>query len=303
MASLPSLAKPLTPARPQATHQRASRYTPERILEATLKYGALVILSLIFLIPFYLMIRNALLTERQFGGADGWIWFPNPIHLQSWTDVFTSDTASMTDGLKNSFFIAVTQVVGQLLLASAAGYGLARVPFRWNKIFFYAILFTLMIPGAVTFIPSFLVVANLGWVNTYQGLIIPGLFNSFSALLFRQYFLDFPMEIEDAARVDGLGYWGIFWRIVLPNSTTILLSLGLLAFMGSWNSFLWPLVIGQDSSMWTIQIVISTFITQQAVNFPAIFMGGLISIIPLLIIFVFLQRYIVVGLTRTGIRE
>lgn len=268
-----------------------------------LRYCILVILALIFLLPFYLVVRNALLTEKQFSSADGWIWFPIPVHFQSWYDVFHSDAASMLDGLKNSALIATTQVIGQLALASTAGYGLARVPFRWNKIFFFGILLTLMIPGAVTFIPSFLVVANLGWVNTYKGLIIPGLFNSFSALLFRQYFLDFPLELEDAARVDGLGYWGIFWRIVMPNSGAILFSLGLLAFMGSWNGFLWPLVIGQDSSMWTVQVVNSTFITQQAVNFPAIFMGAIVSIVPVLVLFLFFQRYIVAGLTRTGIRE
>lgn len=300
----------VTPLVKQAIERRSSIFrtkrvqqsSADRIVGAIGRYGFLILLSILFLIPFYLLVRNALLTEKQFSGAAGWIWFPLPPQFQSWYDVFHSDTASMMQGLQNSALVAILQVAGQLFFSSTAGYGLARVPFRWNKAFFYAILFTLMIPGAVTFIPSFLIVANLGWVNTLQGLIVPGLFSSFSALLFRQYFLDFPKELEEAAQVDGLGYWGTFWRIVVPNSQAIFLSLGLLAFMGSWNSFLWPLVIGQDSSLWTIQVVISSFITQQAVNFPAIFMGALISIVPLLIIFFFFQRYIVAGLTRTGIR-
>ncbi|GCE29576.1 sugar ABC transporter permease [Dictyobacter alpinus] len=302
MAVLPS--SKFAPSRGNIAHDHSKQLSQiERAVRTVALYGLLFFLAFLFLLPFYLLIRNALLTEKQFSGSEGWIWFPLPPQFQSWYDVFHDDAASMIDGLKNSGIIAITQVVGQMLFASLAGYGLARVPFRWNKMFFYLILFTLMIPSAVTFIPTFLVVANLGWVNTLQGLIVPGLFSSFSALLFRQYFLDFPRELEEAAQVDGLGYWGIFWRILVPNSQAVFLSLGLLSFMTSWNSFLWPLVIGQDSSMWTIQVVISTFITQQAVNFPAIFMGAIISIVPLLIIFFFFQRYIVAGLARTGIKD
>ena len=302
MAVIPSL-KPVPTKVNKVQKYKIQHDQNERIVRRILLYGLLALLVIAFLLPFYLLIRNALLTEKQFSGSDGWIWFPLPPQFQSWYDVFHDDAASMVDGLKNSALIALTQVFGQLLFASLAGYGLARIPFRWSKLFFYGILFTLMIPGAVTFIPTFLVIANIGWVNTLQGLIVPGLFSSFSALLFRQYFLDFPRELEEAAQIDGLGYWGIFWRIVVPNSQAIFLSLGLLAFMGSWNSFLWPLVVGQDASLWTIQVVISTFITQQAVNFPAIFMGAIISIVPLLIIFFFFQRYIVAGLARTGIKD
>jgi multiple sugar transport system permease protein len=208
----------------------------------------------------------------------------------------------MVDALRNSLVIAVLTVVGQILFASMGGYALARIPYRWRNQVFYAILLTLMIPGAVTFVPSFIVVSNLGWVNTLQGIVVPALFNGFYAILFRQFYLDFPKDLEEAARIDGVGYWGIYWRIVLPNAVTIHVALGLLAFIGAWNSFLWPLVIGQDSSLWTVQIAIASFIQQQVINYPALFMAALLSLFPVLLIFFFAQRYIVAGITRSGIR-
>jgi multiple sugar transport system permease protein len=158
-----------------------------------------------------------------------------------------------------------------------------------------------MIPGAVTFVPKYVIVSYLGMVNTLQGIIVPDLFNVFAAFLFRQFYLNFPRELEEAGRVDGLNYWGIYWRLLIPNSRAILISLGVLTFINSWNSFLWPLVIGHDSSTWTVQIVLSTFLTAQTINLPALFMGAAVGILPLLIVFLVMQRYIVQGVARSGI--
>jgi multiple sugar transport system permease protein len=159
-----------------------------------------------------------------------------------------------------------------------------------------------MIPGAVTFVPSYVLVSSLGWVSSYRGLIVPLLFSGFSAFLFRQYFLSFPKELEEAARVDGLGYWGAFWRIVFPNSKAFIAALAVIGFIGSWNSFLWPLVIGQDNSTWTVQVVMSTFITAQTINIHELFMAATISILPILLVFLFLQRYLVQGVAESGIK-
>ena len=141
-------------------------------------------------------------------------------------------------------------------------------------------------PRRVTFVPLFVLVSGIGWVNTLQGLIVPGLFNTFAAFLFRQFYLDFPHELEDAGRVDGLGYWGIYRHILLPNSLGIMMALGIIAFIGSWNSFLWPLIIGQTSDWWTVQVVLSTFLTAQTINLPALFMGAAIAVLPLMVIFI-----------------
>jgi multiple sugar transport system permease protein len=153
----------------------------------------------------------------------------------------------------------------------------------------------------VTFVPSFVLVSTLGWISTLRGLIIPGLFQALATFLFRQFFLGFPKEIEEAAFIDGLGYWGTFWKIVLPNSLGFVAAIGTITFIGSWNAFLWPLVIGRDQESWTVQIALSTFLTAQSVQVSQLFMAALVAIVPLLLMFLFLQRWIVEGVERTGI--
>jgi multiple sugar transport system permease protein len=253
------------------------------------------------LIPFYVMLRNALMTQPQITSFE-WIWWPNPPVLQNLTDLLQDTTTPLLSGLRNSLVIAVLQTAGQMLIASLAGYGLARIPYRGSNVVFYLILATLMIPSAVTFIPTYIIVAYLGWVNTLQGVIVPGLFNVLATFLFRQFYLDFPRELEEAGRVDGLGYFGIYRYIVLPNSVGILVSLGAISFISSWNAFLWPLVIGQDSSVWTAQVVLSSFLTAQVINLPALFMGATLTILPPLVLFFFLQRYIAEGVKLSGIK-
>jgi multiple sugar transport system permease protein len=266
-----------------------------------LSYTLLIILSVVFLTPFYLIFRNALLTQPQILSFD-WVWLPIPPHFENVQAIFEDELAPMATGLRNSVLIGVVQTVGQIFIASLAGYGLARIPYRWSKQVFYAMLLTLMIPAAVTFVPLFVIISGIGWVNTLQGLIVPGLFNTFAAFLFRQFYLDFPNDLEDAGRVDGLGYWGLYRYILLPNSLGIMMALGIITFIGSWNSFLWPLIIGQTSDWWTVQVVLSTFLTAQTINLPALFMGAAIAVLPLIVIFIAMQRYIVEGVTATGIK-
>ena len=124
-----------------------------------------------------------------------------------------------------------------------------------------------------------------------------------SSSLFRQYFLGFPRKLEDAARIDGLGHFGTFWRVVVPNSLGFVAAIGTITFIGSWNAFLWPLVIGQDQDSWTVQIALSTFLTQQTNNLHQLFVAAVVSILPLLLMFLFLQRWIVQGVERSGINE
>ena len=149
----------------------------------------------------------------------------------------------------------------------------------------------------------FVLVSTLGWVSSLRGLIIPGLFQAFATFLFRQYFLNFPRELEEAAQLDGTGYWGTFWRVVVPNSKGFVAAIGTITFIGSWNAFLWPLVIAPDQNSWTVQIALSTFLTAQTINLPQLFIAATIAILPLVVMFVFLQRWIVEGAERSGISE
>jgi multiple sugar transport system permease protein len=271
------------------------------IIRMVLRYALLIILALLFLLPFYLIVRNGLAAESEITSPN-WTLFPSTLHFENIPELFNDTEVPFLDGMINSTIIAVLQTAGQILLSALAGYGLARIPYRWSNQVFYAILVTLMIPSAVIFVPTYVIVSYLGWVSTLQGLVVPGIFSGFTTFLFRQFFLGFPRELEEAGRVDGLGYWGVFWRIVVPNSFGIIAALSVITFIASWNAFLWPLVIGQDSSAWTIQVVLSNFLNAQVLNLHELFIGAAIGILPLVIIFLFLQRYIVEGYKQSGLK-
>lgn len=285
----------------QSMRPAGQRRSAQRYVGPALIYGALVLLTILFLIPFYIIFRNALMTQPQITSFD-WVWLPIPPQFDNLTDLLNDPNGSIVTGLRNSAIISVVQTLGQIFIASLAGYGLARIPFRYSNQVFYAMLLTLMIPGAVTFVPTYVIVASLGWVNTFQGLIVPGLFNTFAAFLFRQFYLDFPQDIEDAGWVDGLGYWGIYRYLLLPNSFGILVALGAISFIASWNAFLWPLLIGSSPNWWTVQVVLSTFLTAQTINLPALFMSAAIAVIPLIVLFLIMQRYIVEGVALSGVK-
>lgn len=272
-----------------------------RVVGVYLQQIVLSALALLFLVPFYVMVRNALMTDAQITAFD-WVWLPIPPQWENLVELFNDVAAPTATGLRNSAVIAISQVVFQMLFASTAGYGVARVPSSARNVVFYLIISTMMVPFAVTFVPLYVVVATLGWVSTLQGIIVPGLFSAFSTFMFRQFYLDFPSELEEAGKVDGLGYLGIYWHLAAPNSGSILVALGALAFVNDWNAFLWPLVIGQDRSSWTIQVVLSTFLTAQTINLHELFMGATVAIIPVLLLFLVLQRYLVEGVARTGIK-
>jgi multiple sugar transport system permease protein len=287
---------------PQSSQShRANGPSAGTMITTVLRYALLIIMTLLFLLPFYLILRNGFATEREIT-SPGWTFFPSSLHFENITELFSDSEVPFLSGLENSTLIAVLQTGLQILISSLAGYGLARIPYRYANVVFFATLVTLMIPFAVIFVPVYVIVSYLGWVSTLQGLIVPGIFSGFTVFLFRQFFLSFPRELEEAGRVDGLGYWGIFWRIVVPNSWGIISALSVITFIASWNAFLWPLVVGQDSTAWTVQVVLSNYLNAQVLNLHELFIGAAVAILPLLIIFFILQRYIVEGYKQSGLK-
>lgn len=282
-----------------STLPSARRVRTCRIIKRTVLYMALCILAALFLLPFYLIVRNSLMTNAQIASTE-WRWFPSDPQWSNFTGLFTGPDALMGVGLRNSAIIAVITFVLSTLFSSMAGFALARIPFRWRNGVFYVILLSLMVPPAVTFVPTFVVVASMGGISTLWGIIAPGLFNAFSTFLFRQFYLGFPSEMEDAGRIDGLGYWGIYRRLLLPNSVGVIMALGILAFIFSWNAFLWPLVIGQSQSSWTVQVALSTFLTSQNVELGPLFAAAAVGVAPLVVVFLIMQRYIVEGVKLQG---
>ncbi|MFG2915103.1 carbohydrate ABC transporter permease [Kitasatospora sp. NPDC048298] len=264
--------------------------------------GLLVgLLTVVFLTPFYLMLRNALMDSQGLT-SPRWTWWSSQMHWENFTALFEDPTLHMGQALGNSLLIAGITAPLSTLLASAAGYAFARIPVPGRGFLLALVVATLMIPGSVTFVPSFVVVGSMGGVNTLWGVIAPGLFNPFAVLLFRNFYLQFPAEIEEAGRLDGLGWLGLYRRIALPSSGAMLASLGALAFIDSWNAFLWPLVIGQDPSAWTAQIALSTFLTSQTINLPGLFAGAVVTVAPLVAMFLIAQRYIVEGIATSGLK-
>ncbi len=265
-----------------------------------LRYILLIILAALFLLPFYVLLRNGFSTSRQMA-APQWQWLPDNLNLDNIRQLFANSSVRMGRSLFNSAIVSVVQTVATVAVSALAGYGLARIDNRLSKIILGMTVLTLMVPAAVTFIPSFVMVSTLGWISTLRGLIVPVLFSAFATFLFRQYFLSFPRELEEAAFIDGAGYWRTFWQVVMPNTYGICAAVGTIVFIGSWNAFLWPLLIGQDRDFRTVQVALSQFMTSQRVDMPQLFIGATVAILPVLLIFIFLQRYLVQGVERSGI--
>ena len=272
----------------------------ERRGVAAARYVVLIILALLFLLPFYVLLRNAFATSQELAAAR-WVWVPADPTLDNLRRLFANDNVQLARSLLNSFVVAVVQTVATLVISAMAAYGLARIPSRWSRPVLVLTVLTLMVPAAVTFIPSFVMVSSLGWISSYRGLIIPVLFSAFATFLFRQHFAAFPKELEEAAALDGAGLWRTFWRVVMPNAYGIAAAVGTITFIGSWNAFLWPLLIGQDRMYRTVQVSLSQFLTSQRVDIPQLFIGAAVAIVPVLLIFIFLQRYLVQGVESSGI--
>ncbi len=267
---------------------------------SAVRYGVLVLLAGLFLLPFYLLLRNAFATQPEIASAR-WVWWPSEINGAGLRRLFANENVALGRSLLNSAIVAAVQTVATVVISAMAGYGLARIDNRLNRIVIGLTVLTLMVPAAVTFVPSFVMVSSLGWISTLRGLIIPVVFSAFATFLFRQAFLGFPRELEDAAAVDGAGPWRTFWRVVLPNTYGTCAAVGTITFIGAWNAFLWPLLIGQDRDFRTVQVALSQFLTSQRVDYTQLFLGAAVAILPVLAVFVFLQRWLVQGVERSGI--
>lgn len=271
------------------------------VVRAVLRWTALIVAAVLFLLPFYLLLRNGLASRAEIT-APNWTLWPRQVHWENFSRLFSLEDVPFARSLLNSAVVATLQTVGLLVICSLAGYGFARIPYRHSKTVFYAVLATLMIPTSVTFVPSFVVVSTLGWLSDLRGLVIPGLFSAFSVFLFRQYFLDFPRELEEAGRVDGLTRWGVFRRIVVPNSRGFFAAIAVISVIGSWNAFLWPLIIAQSPDSWTVQVALSGLLTSQNPQLNLLFLAAAVSILPIVLLFAFLQRYLVRGVTESGLK-
>jgi multiple sugar transport system permease protein len=203
----------------------------------------------------------------------------------------------------NSLFVSVTVTVTALLFHSMAGYALARLDFPGRRMVFLWILSTLMIPFSVIMIPLFILVKQMGMLNSYAGMIIPAIPHAYGIFLFRQFFLTIPKDLEEAADIDGCTPFGIYLRVFLPLSKSISVTLAVAFFIANWNSYLWPLVVNQDQRKWVLQVAIADFIGRNDSPWNAIMAAGVIAVLPTIALFFILQKYLVEGVKMSGLKS
>ena len=204
--------------------------------------------------------------------------------------------------LANSFIYAVIITSVQLFFNVLAAYGFARMEFRGRELLFTLLLCTMMIPPAVLLIPNFLVIRELGLVDTVSGVLLPSLAGAFGIFLLRQAFLNIPTELEHAARIDGCGSWGILINVILPLSKPALITLGLFTFMGAWNMFEWPLVVLSNQDYYPLTVGLSLFRSETGADWPRIFAASVMGAAPLIFLFLLAQRYLVGGISLSGMK-
>lgn len=204
----------------------------------------------------------------------------------------------------NSAFVALTTTVGQLVLCSMSGYAFARFRFPGRDVLFFIYLATLMVPFIVTVTPLFIIVKTLGWTNSYAGLIIPPMFSAFGTFLMRQFFLNLPGELEEAATIDGASTLTTFVRVIVPITGPAFATLGIFSFMASWNNFLWPLLIVSEQKFMTLPLALSTLqgLYPGQTQWNLVMAGTVISVIPMVLVFLFAQRWVIEGMAASGLK-
>lgn len=227
-------------------------------------------------------------------------WWPGEWTFENYVSAFAA--APFERFYLNSLFVALTVTLGQLVTCSLAAYAFARLEFRGRDVLFYIFLGTMMIPVHVTMIPSFMILHELGWINSYAALIVPGLASAFGTFLLRQFFLTIPRELEEAAFIDGCTRWGVLWRVILPLSRPALATLAIFTFMGVFNDFIWALVVINSQEMYTVQLGLAIFRDRYSTEWGSLMAGSVVATLPILVVFFFAQKYFIRGITLSGLK-
>lgn len=264
-----------------------------------LVYLLLILLALAMLFPYYYLVINAFKGTRGFA-ADPYSLIPKTFTLES--IIYAWDVGRINVYLRNSAFYASIVVVVQTLINAMAAYSFARVQFPGRNVLFLGVLATMMLPYSVLLIPTYLIVWSLGLANTVYGVVIPGFASAYGIFMLRQFFLNIPFELEDAARIDGCSRVRIFFQIILPLAQPALVTIAIFTFIGEWSSFLWPLVVLSNNKLYPITVGIALFRGEHSLYYDRVFAASLLATFPLLIIFFLGQRYIIGGISLTGLK-
>lgn len=261
----------------------------------------LVVGSMIFMVPLYLMLAMSLKSSDELAHTSSWSW-PQHLTTENFKTVLTNPNAPFFLFFQNTLIIAILSTAGVLLSSSLVAYAFARLKFRGRDRLFMLLLSTMMLPGVVTMIPTYLLFKYLHWVDTFYPLIVPAWFGggAFNIFLIRQFMMGIPRELDEAALLDGASYATIFWKIIFPNSGAVLATVGVFGFIYNWKDFMGPLLYLNSPEKQTLELGLTTYKSLQSEQWHLMMAGSVIVMAPLLIIFLVGQRWFVKGIVMTG---
>ena len=281
-----------------APHRRRA-YSRTRV--GPLTYVAMTLISLIFVLPLVWMLLTTFKTESDARSIPIRI-MPSEWTLRAYKLIFADAANPVYLWLVNSFVVSVLHMLLVLTVASMAAYALSRMRFVGRNVLFGVLIATLFVPGFIFFMPNYLTMSTLGWLDSYWALVVPGAANAFGVFFLRQFFLAIPRELEESALIDGANSWTIFTRIVLPLSKPALVTLAVLSFLGAWNDFVWPVFVLFSPEKMTLAPGLATLQGAYTTDYPVVMAGAAMAAIPVLILYVVVQRYVIEGVANSGLK-
>jgi multiple sugar transport system permease protein len=269
------------------------------ILSRIVLYLVLVLIAIFFLFPLVWMLSTSL---KPYIETLQPTWIPQEPTLENFTNIFNDPSIPVLRWFLNSLGIAAVFTALVVLLDSLAAYAYARMEFPGRNVLFGLLLATLVMPGIMFLVPNYLTIVRLGWLSTYQGVIAPGLSGVFGVFFLRQFFQSIPRELEEAAYIDGATVWTTFFRVSLPLARGAIATLAVITFLTSWNDFLWPLLIMNDRELQTLPVGLATIQGQYTFDYGKLMAGAVVTAAPVLILYMFLQRYIIQNVAMTGLK-
>jgi multiple sugar transport system permease protein len=287
------------------------KITPIALVRETLFYAVLAAVAIIMVLPFYWMFVTSLKPNQDIF-SDPIRWIPERVTFEHYVKAFT--LVPFGRYFLNSFAMAVMGVISNLILGSLAGYAYARMRFRGREGLFRLLLSSMLVPGIVTMIPTFIILKNFplvggnnvlgqggfGFLNSYWAIVLPGAAGAFAVFFMRQFFRTLPDDLMDAARVDGASEFRIFWNIYLPLTGPALATLGIFTFQAGWNVFLWALIVFNDPNMSTVQMGLQSFSFNHQTDYGPLMAASVVVSLPVLLVFFFAQRYFTQSISFTG---
>ncbi|MDU7476637.1 MAG: carbohydrate ABC transporter permease [Paenibacillus macerans] len=279
-----------------------THFLQQRVIRAAgraLIYAVLIVGGLTMILPFYWMITTSLKTPDEVVMMPPQ-WIPVSWKWDNYRIAW--EAAPFGRYLLNSVIVTLLSTLGELITSILAAFAFARLRFYGRELLFFLLLATMMIPGEILLAPNFVTLTELGWIDRYEALIVPWTANAFAIFLFRQYFLGIPDELYAAARIDGSGDFRYLWRIMVPLSTPVIITSALIKVIGSWNAFLWPLIVTNSAEMRTLPVGLTAFVYDTGKNYELLMAASSMIILPMIALYLVMQKHVVEGIARTGIK-